>query len=170
MLFLGDFSVIKPDPGLLIWTTVIFLLFWFIMSRFAFKPIAEGLKKRENDIQDALDQAKKAREEMQNLHAENEKLLAQAREERSAILKEAKDAKEEIIAEAKERAGAEYKRKVDSALQDIENLKQAAMIDIKNKAGQMAIEIAEKVIRKELAGNAEQVSFAKDLASKINLN
>ncbi len=170
MLFLGDFSVIKPDPGLLLWTIIIFGIFWFIMSKVAFKPIAEGLKKREVDIQSALDEAKKARAEMATLKSENEELLRQAREERSAILKEAKEAKEEIIAEAKERAHGEYKRKVESASQDIENLKQAALIDMKNQAGQMAIEIAEKVMRKELANNGEQVNFAKTLASQIHLN
>ncbi len=170
MLFLADFSVIKPEPGLLLWTTVIFGLFWFMMSRFAFKPIAESLKKREMDIQSSLDEAKKAREEMANLQAENEKLLAQAREERSQILKEAKEAKEDIIAEAKERANAEYKRKVESAIQDIENQKMAAMVALKNQAGQMAIEIAEKVLRKELADKKDQESYAKSLAESIKLN
>jgi F-type H+-transporting ATPase subunit b len=169
-MFLGDFSVIKPDPGLLFWTTVIFLLFWFIMSRFAFKPIGEALKKREMDIQNALDEAKKAREEMSNMVAQNEKLLAEAREERSAMLKDAKDAKDQIIAEAKERANTEYKRKVESAIQDIENHKNAAMIDLKNKSGLMAIEIAEKLIRKDLASNAEQVSYAQSLVDGIKLN
>ncbi|MBP6827998.1 MAG: F0F1 ATP synthase subunit B [Saprospiraceae bacterium] len=170
MLFLADFSVIKPEPGLLLWTTVIFGLFWFLMSRYAFKPIAESLKKREMDIQSSLDEAKKAREEMANLQAENEKLLAQAREERSQILKEAKDAKDDIISEAKERANAEYKRKVESALQDIENHKMAALVALKNQAGQMAIEIAEKVLRKELADKKEQESYAQSLAESIKLN
>lgn len=170
MLFLVDFSVIKPDPGLLIWTIVIFGIFWLMMGRFAFKPIAESLKKREMDIQNSLDEAKKAREEMANLQAENEKLLAQAREERSQILKEAKEAKDEIIAEAKERASAEYKRKVESALQDIENQKMAALVALKNQAGQMAIEIAEKVLRKELADKKDQESYAKSLAESIKLN
>lgn len=170
MIFLADFSVIKPDPGLLIWTTIIFGLFWFLMSRFAFKPIAESLKTREQDIQNSLDEAKRAREEMSHLQAENEKLLAQAREERTQILKEAKEAKEEIIAEAKERANAEYKRKVESAIQDIENQKQAAMVTLKNQAGQLAIDIAEKVLRKELADKAAQETYAKSLAESIKLN
>ncbi len=170
MLFLAGFPVLMPDPGLLFWTTVIFLIFWFIMSRVAFKPIATALKQRETDIQNALDEAKKARQEMANLQAENEKLLNQAREERSAILKEAKEAKDEIISEAKERANAEYKRRVESAMQDIENQKMAAMVDLKNQAGQMAIEIAEKIIRKDLANNAEQVAYAKSLAESIKLN
>ncbi|MEY3240630.1 MAG: hypothetical protein RIR11_2068 [Bacteroidota bacterium] len=170
MIFLAGFPVLMPDPGLLFWTTVIFLLFWFLMSRFAFKPITAALKQREEDIHNALDEAKKAREEMSNLQAENEKLLNQAREERTAMLREAKDAKDEIIAEAKERANAEYKRRVESAMQDIENQKMAAMVDLKNQAGQMAIEIAEKIIRKDLAGNADQVAYAKSLADAIKLN
>ncbi len=170
MLFLVDFSVIKPDPGLLIWTIIIFGIFWLMMGRFAFKPIAESLKKREMDIQNSLDEAKKAREEMASLQAENEKLLAQAREERSQILKEAKEAKDDIIAEAKERANAEYKRKVESAIQDIENQKMAALVALKNQAGQMAIEIAEKVLRKELADKKDQESYAKSLAESIKLN
>ena len=170
MVFLADFSVIKPEPGLLIWTTIIFGLFWFLMSRFAFKPIGAALKQREVDIQSALDEAKKAREEMSQLQAQNEKLLAQAREERSAILKEAKEAKDEIIAEAKERANAEYKRKVESAIQDIENQKMAAMVALKNQAGQLSIDIAEKVLRKELANKPEQEAYAKSLAESINLN
>ena len=170
MLFLGDFSVIRPEPGLLFWTTVIFLIFWFLMSRFAFKPIAESLKKRESDIQDALDEAKKAREEMANLQAENEKLLAQAREERANILKEAKEAKDEILAEAKERANTEYKRKVESALQDIENQKMAALVELKNNAGLLALEIAEKVLTKELGNKAEQEAYAKSLVDSIKMN
>jgi F-type H+-transporting ATPase subunit b len=170
MIFLADFSVIKPEPGLLIWTTIIFLLFWFIMSRFAFKPIGAALKQRETDIQDALDEAKKARLEMSHLQAENEKLLAQAREERTAILKEAKEAKEEIIAEAKERANAEYKRKVESAIQDIENQKLAAIVALKNQAGQMAIDISEKLLRKELSNKSDQEAYAKSLAESIKLN
>ena len=170
MLFLADFNVLKPEPGLLIWTTIIFLLFWFLMSRFAFKPIGAALKQRENDIQSALDEARKAREEMSSLQAENEKLLAQAREERSAILKEAKDAKDEIIAEAKERANAQYKRKVESALQDIENQKMAALVSLKNEVGSMAVEIAEKILRRELANKTEQESYAKSLADNIKMN
>lgn len=170
MLFLADFNVLKPEPGLLIWTTVIFLIFWLLMSRFAFKPIGAALKQRETDIQNALDEAKKAREEMANLQAENEKLLQQAREERTQMLKEAKDAAEEYRAEKKAQADQEYRRKVESALQDIENQKQAALVALKNQAGQLAIEIAEKVLRKELGNKTEQEAYAKNLAETIKLN
>jgi F-type H+-transporting ATPase subunit b len=170
MVFLSDFPLIRPEPGLLFWTTVIFGIFWFLMAKFAVKPINESLKKRELDIQEALDQAKKAREDMANLQAENEKLLALAREERAQILKEAKEAKDEIINEAKERANAEYKRKVESALQDIENQKMAALVELKNKAGQMAIEIAEKILHKALDNKTDQEAYAKSLVDQIKLN
>lgn len=169
-MLLIDFSVIKPDPGQLFWTTFIFLLFWFIMSRFAFKPIGAALKQREQDIQDALDQAKKTREEMSHLQAENEKLLAQAREERSEILKEARILAEQYTAEMKEKANAEYRRKLESAIQDIENQKMAALVDLKNKAGQMGIEIAEKLLQRELSNKTEQEAFANKLIEEIKLN
>jgi F-type H+-transporting ATPase subunit b len=170
MIFLADFNVLKPDPGLLFWTTLIFLLFWFLMSRLAFKPIGAALKQRETDIQNALDEAKHAREEMSNLKAENEKLLQQAREERTQMLKEAKEAAEEYRSEKKAQADQEYRRKVESALQDIENQKQAAMVTLKNQAGQLAIEIAEKVLRKELTDKPAQETYAKSLADNIKLN
>ena len=86
MMFLADFSVSKPDPGLFFWSVVIFLVFWFLIGKFAFKPIANALKDRENSIQDSLDQAKMAQEKMQQLNSENEKLLKKAREERNVIL------------------------------------------------------------------------------------
>ena len=107
---------------------------------------------------------------MSHLQAENEKLLQQAREERTAMLKEAKEAKDEIIAEAKDRANAEYRRKVESAIHDIENQKMAAMVALKNQAGQLAIEIAEKVLRKELGNKADQEAYARSLAESIKLN
>ncbi len=158
MLFLADFSVIKPEPGLLFWMTLIFLLFWFIMSRVAFKPIAAALKKREGDIQEALDQAKMASEEMSNLTAQNEALLKKAREERAKILKEATETKDAIINEARTKAKEEANKVITNAKMEIDNQKNAAIAEVKSQAGLLAIQIAEKVLRKELASNAEQVS------------
>ncbi len=170
MLFLADFSVIKPEPGLLFWMTLIFLLFWFIMSRVAFKPIAAALKKREGDIQEALDQAKMAREEMSNLTAQNEALLKEAREERAKILKEATETKDAIINEARTKAKEEANKVITNAKMEIDNQKNAAIAEVKSQAGLLAIQIAEKVLRKELASNAEQVKYANDLVNEIKLN
>ena len=170
MIFLADFSVIKPDFGLLFWTTVIFLLFWFIIGKYAFRPIAEALKKRESDIQNALDEAKRVRQEMANLKAENEELLAQAREERAQILKVAKDAGTDIITEAKDKAKAEAQKIVASAKEQIEHQKMAAIIELKNQVGTMALDIAEKIILKELKGDASQEAFVNGLVKDIKLN
>ena len=117
------FAPFQPTPGLAIWSAVIFLIFWFMMSRLAFKPITQALKKREDDIQTALDEAKKAKEEMSNLKAENNQLLQQAREERAAMLNEAKETKNNIIAQAKEKAKADVNKIVSDARVEIENQK-----------------------------------------------
>ncbi|MEN0005263.1 MAG: F0F1 ATP synthase subunit B [Bacteroidota bacterium] len=169
-LFLADFSPIKPDPGLILWTSVVFLLVWIVLGRFAFRPIQNALKQREDDIQGSLDEAKRAREEMANLKAENEELLAQAREERAKILKEAKAAKESIISEAKVEAKAEAQKIVTNAKQEIENLKMAALTEVKNKVGVMAIDIAEKVLRKDLGDDSGQQAFVGRLVDEIKMN
>jgi len=169
-MFLAGFAPFQPTPGLALWSLVIFLLFWWLMSKFAFKPIMEGIKTRENDIQSALDEAKKAREEMSNLQAENDALLAEAREERATILKEATDTKNSIIAEAKDKAKDEAQRISLNAKQEIENERKAALVGAKNQIGSMAIEIAEKIIRKDLKGNSEHQALVTKLVDEVNLN
>lgn len=170
MFFLADFSPIKPDFGLILWTTIIFGLFWFLIGKYAFRPIAEALKSREDDIQSALDEAKKAKEEMANLKAENEKILAQAREERAQILKEAKDTKNSIVTEAKDQAKAEAQKIITSAKAEIETEKIAAISEVKNQVGSMAISIAEQVMRKDLKGDTEQENLVSKLMGEIKLN
>lgn len=170
ILLSSKFWPILPDPGLLFWTTVIFFLFWTIIGKKAFGPIAEALKKREGSIEDALAQAEKARLEMQNLKAENAGLLAEAREEKTKIIREAKEMSKQMVAEAKEKASEEAKKMINNAKLEIENQRMAAMIDAKNKAGVFALEIAEKVIKKDLKGNAEHESFVKGLVEDIKLN
>lgn len=170
LFFLADFSVIKPDIGLILWTTIFFLLFWGLIGKYAFRPIAEALKKREDDIKGSLDQAKKAKEEMANLQAENEALMAETRIERAKILKEATDTKNSIINEAKDKAIAEAKKIQLNAAQEIDNQKKAAMAEVKTKVGNMALEIAEKVIKKELKGSAEHGQLVNSLVDEFNLS
>jgi len=164
-----DFSVLKPDVGQIFWSAIFFVLFWILIGKSAFKPISEALKKRENDIQGSLDEAKTARAEMANLKSENEALLAQAKEERAAILKEAKEAKNTIIDEARETAKAQAKEIVNSAKAEIENLKMEAVTDLKNRAGIMAVDIAEQIVKKELAGNQEHTDFVGKLVKEFDI-
>lgn len=170
IIFLADFSVMKPEPGLLIWTVLIFALFWFMMARFAFKPIQAALKQRDTDIQNSLDEAKRAKEEVAHLKNENEKILRQAQEERMKILKEANEVKESIISEAKEEAKAVAQKMIANASQEIEHRRLAAVTDVKNQIGTMAINIAEKVMRKELQNNAEQERLVNSLVDEMQMN
>lgn len=169
-LLLIELNPLKPDLGAILWSSVIFGIFWLLIGKTAFKPIANALKARQSDIQDALDEAKKAKEEMSNLKAANEKLLAEAREERSRMLKEAKDTKNQIINDAKQAAKDEASKIMSQASLDIENQKKAAMMEVKNEVGAIALSIAEKVIRKQLAGNAEQESYVNTLVDEVKLN
>jgi len=170
MIFLAGFAPFQPTPGLALWSLIIFLTFWWMMSKYAFKPMMEGLRKREDNIKDALAEAQKAREEMANLKAENEHILAEAREERAKMLKEAKDTKLSIIEEAKVKAKEEAKRITSTAKIEIENEKNAALIEVKNQVGNMATEIAEKILRKELKGNQEHEAYVNSLVGEMNLN
>jgi F-type H+-transporting ATPase subunit b len=170
MITLISFAPFQPTPGLAFWSLVIFLLFWALMAKFAFRPIAEALKIREHGIQDALDEAKKARHEMSSMKAENEKLLVQAREERTVILNEAKEAKNKIISDAKEQAKAEANKILQAAQSEVENQKKAAMVTLKGEVGTMALDIAEKVIRKELKNDSSQRDFVNSLVGDLKLN
>jgi len=171
LIFLSSsFAPFQPTPGLALWSLIIFLLFWALMSKFAFRPIADALDKRNGDIQSALDEARKAKLEMANMKAENERILGDAREERSKILNDAKDMKNKIVTEAKEQAKLEANKIATNAKIDIENQKKAAIVEVKNNAGMMALEIAEKVIKKELKGKSEHETFVNKLVNDFNLN
>ena len=122
-------EIIVPNLGLIVWTLVVFLIIVFILSKFAWKPIMKAISKREESIENALSEAKRAREEMAQLSADNERLLQEARKERDDILKEAKEMKESIIAEAKASASSEASNMIEKARQEIENEKRAALAE-----------------------------------------
>lgn len=170
MLFLSDFSVIKPDFGLFFWTCIIFALFWFLIGKFAFRPIAEALRKRENDIQGALDESVKAREEMAKMKAENEALLAAAREERSKMLREAKETKEAIIKEAKQGAKDEAGKILANARAEIDNQKKQAITELKNQAGMLALDVTERLLKRELSDRDSQKKLVDSLLQDLNLS
>lgn len=170
ILAFDPMSLILPDLGLLFWTTAIFLLFWFLMSKFAFKPIVKAIKDRERTIEDALSAADKAKTEMQQLQSDNASLLKEAREEGAKILKEAKDVKELIIAEAHTRAKDEAAKIVSAAKVEIDSQKKAALAEVKNEVSKLSLEIAQKVIGKELDSSKEHQSYINSLVEKINVN
>lgn len=170
LFFLAEFTVARPGIGLLFWTFVIFILFWALIGKFAFRPIKDALKKRSEDIQAALDEAKKAREEMSSLQQDNQRLLNEAREERAKMLREAKTTGDNLIAEARDKAKMEAQKIVSDARQEIETQKNKAVAEVKNQLGQMSVEIAEKIIRQQLDNSKEQQALVERLVNEIKLS
>ena len=170
LVFLSGLSILKPDPGLIFWTTIIFLVVWIGLGKIAFKPIQNALKKRENDIQDALDKAKIAKQEMENLNSENQALLAKAREERNLMLKEAQEAKDNLISAAREEAKAEAGKIIANAKLEIDNQKKIALAEVKSEVGLIALDIAEKVLKQQLKGDKGQETFVNNLVDEIKFN
>lgn len=163
-------DLLTPSFGLLIWTLLAFLIVFFVLKKFAWKPIIQSLKERETGIAESIATAERVKAEMAHLKSENEALLAKAREERAQMLKEAKDTGDKMLAEAKEKAQSEYNRILADAQQAIQQQKNAAIIDVKNQVGHLVIEVAEKVLRKELSDKAQQENYIKQLADGVKLN
>ena len=170
LFFLSDFTVARPGFGLIFWTFLVFCLFWALVGKFAFRPIKDALKKRENDIQSALDEAKNAREEMSKLNADNQRLINEAREERAKMLREAKETGDRLISEARNKAKEEAQKIVIDARNEIENQKNKAIVEVKNKVGQMSIDIAEKLIRQQMGQTQEQKALVDKLVNEIKLS
>jgi F-type H+-transporting ATPase subunit b len=163
-------ELIQPSIGLLFWMSVSFLTLLFILKKFAWKPILNMLHEREQNIAEALNTAKKAREEMAALKADNERLLNEARLERDRMLKEARDTKDSIIAEAKGKAQAEANKILSQTRETIQNEKNAALTELKNQVAGMSISIAEKILRAELSSDEKQKALVQSLLKDANMN
>ena len=163
-------DLITPQFGLIFWMVLTFLTVLFILKKFAWKPILSALSEREKSIQDALDTAKKTKEEMTALKADNERLIQEARAERDQMLREARDTKDAIIAESKSKAQAEANKILASARETINSEKMAAITELKNQVASMSIEIAEKILRHELSNDEKQKALVQNLVKDISLN
>ena len=162
-------DLITPEIGLFFWQTIVFLVLIILMAKFAWKPILGAIQKREDSINDALASAEDARKEMQNLNADNEKLLHQARLERDAMLKEARELKEKVVADASLEAKEKADKIVAQAQLTIQNEKNAALADIKNQVAELSLQIAEKVIRRELSNTEQQHRLVEEMLEDVTL-
>ena len=169
MIILAN-SLTTPAIGTVVWTAIIFGLFFFLLAKFAWKPILSMVKERDETIKNSLEAAERAKEEMLQLQSDNEIILRKAREERELILKEAKDIKEKIIVDAKEKADTETQKSITQARQQIQAEKTAAINDIKQQVAELSVMIAEKVLKKELSNKGEQEKMVDALIDEIKLN
>lgn len=163
-------DLVTPNFGLLFWQLVTFLIVLFLLAKFAWKPIMTALHEREASIENALSAAEKAKLEIQSLKSDNEKLLAEARAERDRILKEASDAGNALVESAKQKANEEGARMIAQAREAIENEKRAAITEVKNMAATLSLDIAERILRKELNNPDAQQALAADYIREVTLN
>lgn len=162
--------LVLPDIGLVFWNTIAFIVLFFVLRAFAWKPMLKAIHDREQSIEDALSKADKMKADIAAMQSENEALLAKAREERATMIKEAKETADKMVADAKDKAKSEYDRIVSDAQVAINQQKNAALTDVKNQVGSLVVEVAEKVLRRELANKSEQESYIKQLADGVKLN
>ena len=163
-------GIIEPGIGLLFWMTLTFVILLFLLAKFAWKPIVNAVNERETSIVDALNQAKLAKKEMEDLKADNERIIREAKIERDAILKEDREIKDRIVGEAKDVAKAEGDKLIEAAKQTINAEKNAAMADIRTQIGALSVNIAESILKQKLDNTEAQNELVQNYINKSNLN
>ncbi len=163
-------NLVTPAVGQLFWGGLVFIILLILLKKFAWKPILSALNEREEEIQSSIDLAQKTRDEMKALQSKNEDLLKEARIERDKLIKEANETSKQLVAESKEKAQVEADKIIADAHKVITSEKNAAMSEIKTHVAALSLEIAEKIVKGELASNDKQKALADQLAEDISLN
>lgn len=163
-------SLTTPAIGTIFWTTLIFGLFFLILAKFAWKPILNAVKARDEMIKGALESAGKAREDMLKLQSDNEAILRKAREEREGILKEARDVRDKLISEAKGKATEEAEKLIEKARSGIESEKRKALSEIREQVTTLSVDIASKLLGERLKQSGEQEKLIDNYLKEIDFN
>jgi len=163
-------ELLTPGTGLFFWQLIVFIGLFFILAKYAWKPMLAGMKERETFIQQALDSAEKAKLEMASLKSDNEKLLKEAREERDRILREARQAAIAINDQAQTEAKRNADRLIEDAKSVIQVEKQAALRDVRAQVALFSLEIAEKLIKKNLSTEPAQKALVEEFIKDLKLN
>lgn len=169
-MILASNSLITPAIGTLFWTVVIFTLFFLILKKFAWKPVLNIVKQRDEMIKGSLASAEKARKEMLKLQSDNEAILRKAREERESILKEAREVRDKLIAEAKGKASEEAEKLIEKARTGIEREKAMALADIREQVASLSVDIASKLLGEKLKQTGEQQKLIDNYLRDVDLN
>ena len=163
-------DLVTPGIGLIFWQTLTFLLVLLILGKFVWRPIMNALKDREGSIEDALQAAELAREEMEKLTADNEKLMAEARMDRDQIIKDASAMASKIRDDAKLEADKIAQKMIEDARHSIQMEKQSAIKEIKNQVAEFSLQISEKILRKDLGKDKNQKELIEEYLKDIKLN
>lgn len=156
--------------GLFFWQVLLFVGLIIVLKAVAWKPILKSVNDREQGIRDALASAEAARKEMQNLQADNQRILQEARAERDAMIKDAREIKEKMIADAKAEAQLQGQKMIEQAKATITSEKNAAMAELKNQVSGLSLEIAEKLLKNELSNRETQTALVEKMLDDVKLN
>lgn len=162
--------LITPEPGLVLWTTVAFLILMGLLTKFAWKPILHALKVREETIEYSLREAEKARLEVVNIEKTKKQMLEQARSERDLLLKEAREIRNGIVEESKQAARIEAEKIVASARQQIASEKMAVIEDLKKQVAILSVDIAARILEKELEPSIKQQDLINQYLKEVHIN
>lgn len=165
-----DNPLLSPNLGLVIWQTLVFLILIILLKKFAWKPILNAVKSREESIDGQLKAAEAAKEEMAGLQSQNEALLKEAREERDTMLKEARDIRDKMVSDAKGLASNEAEKMIEAARETIEGEKVAAIAELKSHVASISIEIAEKIVKDQLSSDDKQKALVNQLIEEVSQN
>ena len=160
-------SLLLPDGGLLFWMTIVFLVVFFILWRWGFPSIIKMVNERKNYIDESLAKAEEANLRLANIQKQGEELLMEAREKQAQILREASQTRDSIVEQAQEKAHEESARILSEAKAEIESQKQAAIRDIRSQVAELSVQIAEKILRKQLTTSAEQAQLIDSLLDEV---
>ncbi len=163
-------ELLTPGTGLIFWQTVVFLALFFLLAKMAWKPILSSLKERETSIQQALDAAEKAKLEIASMKSDNEKLLKETREERDKILKEAREASIRLKDEAKQDARRSADKIIEDARAAIQIEKAAALKEVRIHVAQFSLQVAEKLMKKNLSTDKAQKDLVEQYINDLKQN
>jgi F-type H+-transporting ATPase subunit b len=163
-------QLVTPDLGLLFWMLVTFLIVFFILKKYAWNVILNMLHEREDSIEQALKSADKARNEIEKMQANNERILAEARTEREKIFREAQEMKDKIVGEARKQAISEKDKILNDARISIEAEKNLAIREIRNTAAELSVQIAEKLLRNQLSNDQSQKELVEQMIKAMPVN
>ena len=163
-------GLLTPNPGLLFWMVICFGTVFYVLARFAFPAIIGAVDKRKKYIDSSLEAARQANERLQQVKSEAEALMAQARQQQTAMLKEAAATRDRIIADARGRAREEAQKALDETRHQIAAEKESAISDIRRQVAVLSVDVAEKILRRELSKDQEQLDFVNRMIAEVESN
>jgi F-type H+-transporting ATPase subunit b len=148
--------------------TLIFLVLLFIVVKFGFPVITDSVEKRTSRIDQSIRDAKAAEEKLRNLAKEQEKMIADTKLEQSKILKEAADARAKILEQARADAQSEADKMIAKAKTEIAAEKESALLDVRKEMAMLSVQVAEKIVRKDLSSSEAQTEYVNKLVDELS--